>query len=55
MKWIVYTFLAVEAVLLGCVVSRAIGGNLAVLLLGTNSVLLLWSATRLRRKLSCCR
>jgi hypothetical protein len=55
MKWVVYTLLAAEAVLVGCVVSRAIAGNLAVLLLAANSVLLIWSATRWRRKPSCCR
>ena len=55
MKWFVYTFLVLEAVLVGCAVSRAISGNLAVLLLAANSVLLIWTASHLRRKPSCCR
>ena len=55
MKWLVYLLLAVEAALLGCALSRALGGNLAVVLLAANSVLLLWSAARWRRKPSCCR
>jgi hypothetical protein len=32
-----------------------LAGDLAVLLLAANSVALIWSATRLRRKASCCR
>jgi hypothetical protein len=55
MKKLVYLLLAVEAALLVCALSRAMGGNLAVLLLAANSVLLLWSATRWRRKPGCCR
>ena len=55
MKWLVYLLLAVEAGAAGCALSRAIGGNLAVVLLAANSVLLLWSAARWRRKPSCCR
>jgi hypothetical protein len=55
MKWLVYILLAVEAVLVGCALSRAMDGNLAVVLLAANSVLLIWSATRWRRKPSCCR
>jgi hypothetical protein len=54
MKWLVYSLLGMEAVLVGCALLRA-GGNLAVLLLAANSVLLIWSVTRLRRKPSCCR
>jgi hypothetical protein len=55
MKWLVYILLAAEAGLVGCTLTRAIDGNLAVLLLAANSVLLIWSATRWRRKPSCCR
>ena len=55
MKWLVYLLLAAEAALLGCALTRVIASNLAVLLLAGNSVLLIWSATRLRRKPSCCR
>jgi hypothetical protein len=55
MKWLVFVLLAVEAALLGCVLARAMASNLAVLLLAGNSVLLIWCATRLRRKPSCCR
>jgi hypothetical protein len=55
MKRLVYFLLAVEAALLACALSRAIGGNLAVVLLAANSVLLLWSAARWRRKPGCCR
>jgi hypothetical protein len=55
MKWLVYLLLALEAALVACALSRAIGGNLAVVLLAANSILLLWSATRWRRKPSCCR
>jgi hypothetical protein len=55
MKWLVYFLLAVEAALVSCALSRAMGGNLTVLLLAANSVLLLWSGARWRRKPSCCR
>jgi hypothetical protein len=55
MKWLVYLLLAVEAALVAGVLSRALGGDAAVLLLAANSVLLIWSATRWRRKPSCCR
>lgn len=55
MKWLVYVLLATEAVLVGCALTQAISNNLAVLLLAGNSVLLIWGATRLRRKPSCCR
>jgi hypothetical protein len=55
MKWLVYLLLAVEMVLLACALSHAIASNLAVMLLAGNSVLLIWFATRLRRKPSCCR
>ena len=55
MKWIVYILLAVEAVLAACAASRSAGGNLAVLLLAANSVLLIWFAARWCRKPSCCR
>lgn len=54
-KWVVWFLLAVEAGLVVCVVTRAFAGDLAVLLLAVNSVLLIWSATRLRRTPSCCR
>lgn len=50
-----YILLAAEAVLIGCALSRTLESNLAVLLLAGNSVLLIWSATRLRRKPACCR
>jgi hypothetical protein len=55
MKWLVYILLAAEAVLVECALTRAIASNTAVLLLAGNSVLLIWYATRLRRKPSCCR
>jgi hypothetical protein len=55
MKWVVFILLAAEAVLVACALTQAIASNLAVLLLAGNSVLLIWSATRLRRKPSCCR
>jgi len=55
LRWVVYILLALEAVLLGCALSHTFESNLAVLLLAGNSVLLIWSATRLRRKPACCR
>jgi hypothetical protein len=55
MKWLVYFLAAVEAALVGCALSRALGGDLTVVLLAANSVLLLWSAARWRRKPGCCR
>jgi hypothetical protein len=55
MKWLVYFLLAVEAVLIGCALTKEIASNMAVLLLAGNSVLLIWTATRWRRKPSCCR
>jgi len=55
MKWLMYILLVAEAVLVGCALTQAIGSNLAVMLIAANSVLLIWSATRLRRKPSCCR
>jgi len=55
MKWLVYILLAAEMVLVVCTLTRTIESNLAVLLLAGNSVLLIWTATRLRRKPSCCR
>jgi hypothetical protein len=54
MKWLVYLLLAAEAVLVACALTQTIASNLAVLLLAGNSVLLIWFATRLRRKPSCC-
>jgi hypothetical protein len=55
MKVFVYVLLAVEAVLVVCTLTRVVESNLAVLLLAGNSVILIWAATRLRRKPSCCR
>jgi hypothetical protein len=55
MKWVVFILLAAEAVLVTCALTQTIASNLAVLLLAGNSMLLIWSATRLRRKPSCCR
>ncbi len=55
MKRLVYLLLAVEAVLVACALSGAIGGSLVVVLLAANSVLVLWSAARWRRKPGCCR
>ncbi len=55
MRWLVYILVATEAVLIGCAVSHKLESNSAVLLLAGNSVLLIWSATRMRRKPSCCR
>jgi hypothetical protein len=55
MKWLVYVLLAIEAMLVGCAWAQTISSNVAVLLLAGNSVLLIWGATRLRRKPSCCR
>jgi hypothetical protein len=55
MKWLVYLLLVVEAALLADALNGTIGGGLAVVLLAANSVLLLWFATRWRRKPSCCR
>jgi len=55
MKWLVSILLAAEIVLLGCALAQAIASTTAVLLLAGNSVLLIWSATRLRCKPSCCR
>jgi hypothetical protein len=55
MKWLVYILLVAEAVLVACALLRTPGGNVVVLLLAGNSVLLIWSATRWRRKPSCCR
>jgi hypothetical protein len=55
MKWLVYILLAAEVVLVGCALTQAIASNMAVLMLAFNSVLLIWSVTRLRRKPSCCR
>jgi len=55
MKRLVCFLVAVEAVLLACALSGTMGGSLAVLLLAANSVLLLWSAARWRRRPSCCR
>jgi hypothetical protein len=54
MKWLGCALLAAE-VLLVAGVMKPIGGNIAVLLLALNSVLLIWFASRLRRKPSCCR
>jgi hypothetical protein len=55
MRWLVYILLAMEAGLVGCALTKVMDANLAVILLATNSVLLIWSATRRRRKPSCCR
>ncbi len=55
MRWLVYFLIASEAVLIGCAVGHKVESNIAVLLLAGNSVLLIWSATRSRRKPACCR
>jgi hypothetical protein len=55
MRWLVYILLATEVVLIGSAVGHKLESNMVVLLLAGNSVLLIWSATRLRRKPACCR
>jgi K+ transporter len=55
MRRTVYVLLAIEALLLIAALARLIAGNAGVLMLAVNSVLLIWAATRLRRKPSCCR
>jgi hypothetical protein len=55
MKWLALILLAVEAVIVGCALTKMLASNPAVLLLAGNSVLLIWSLTHLRRKPSCCR
>jgi hypothetical protein len=54
MRQLLWILLAVEAALVLCALKGALGGN-AVLLLAANSVLLIWSFRRWRRKPSCCR
>jgi hypothetical protein len=54
-KRLVWVLLAAEVVLLACALTRAMSGDLPVLLLAVNSVLLIWGAAQLRRKPSCCR
>jgi hypothetical protein len=54
-KWLVRILLTIEAALLGCALTKVIAGDTAVLWLAANSVVLIWSAARLRRKPSCCR
>jgi hypothetical protein len=55
MKWLAYVLLAVEVALAFCVIFEGMASNAVILLLACNSVLLLWTATRLRRKPACCR
>jgi hypothetical protein len=55
MKTLGFVLLAIEAVLAFCVIFEGMAGNTIILLLASNSVLLIWTATRLRRKPSCCR
>lgn len=55
MKKLGYVLLVIEAVLASCVIFQGLAGNAVILTLACNSVLLLWVATRLRRKPSCCR
>ncbi len=55
MKKLGYILLVIEAVLAYCVIFQGLAGNAVILLLVCNSVLLIWTATRLRRKPSCCR
>ncbi len=55
MKWLVCVLLVVEALLVWWALTQAMVSNLSVVLLVGNSVLLIWSASRLRRKPSCCR
>ena len=55
MRRLLWILLAVEAALVICALTGALGGNAAVLLLAANSVLLIWSIVRWRRKPSCCR
>jgi len=54
MKWLVGILLATEVVLVGCALTWATVSDVAVLLLAANSLVLIWSATRLRRRPSCC-
>jgi len=55
MKRLGYILLVVEAVLGFCVIFEGMASNAIILLLSCNSVLLIWTATRLRRRPSCCR
>jgi len=55
MKVTARVLLASETVLTVWVLVQRVPGNLAVALLACNTVLLLWVATRVRRKPSCCR
>jgi hypothetical protein len=55
MKRLRYILLVIEAVLAYCVIFQGLATNAIILLLACNSVLLIWVATRLRRKPSCCR
>jgi len=55
MKRLAYLVLMIELALAFCVVFEHMTGNTIILLLAANSVLLIWTATRLRRKPSCCR
>jgi hypothetical protein len=55
MKLVVFILLAVEALLVAFAMTKNLSGDSAILLLAGNSVLLIWAATRLRRKPSCCR
>ena len=55
MRRLLWILLAVEAALVFCALKHALGGNAAVMLLAANSVLLIWSIVRWRRKPSCWR
>ena len=54
-KFLTWILLALEVVLVVGALTRSVAGDIAVLLLAMNSVLLIASAARLRRKPSCCR
>lgn len=55
MKRLMYVLLTVEIALAFCVIFERIASNAIILLLAGNSVLLIWTWSRLRRKPSCCR
>jgi hypothetical protein len=55
MKWLVCGLLATEALLVVWVLAQALVSDLSLLLLACNSMLLIWSASRLRGRPSCCR
>lgn len=55
MRRLLWILLAVEAALVFCALKGTLIGNAAVVLLVANSVLLIWSFARWRRRPSCCR